>query len=297
MTAFTLAHLSDPHLAPLPKPRAGELMGKRVTGYLNWVRGRNKLHSRPVLDALTSDLHAQAPDHIAVTGDLVNIALEAEFAQARAWLTAIGTPQNVSLVPGNHDAYVASTWPRCADLWRDFMRDDDRVEGQPQFPYSRRRGPLLLIGTSTALPTAPFMATGELGRKQLAELDELLARHAADDCFRVLLIHHPLRSQKSHKRLIDAPALRDLLRTRSVDLVLHGHDHKHSLMWFDGPSAQIPAIGVPSASQTYDGKHDAAAYNLFRIENQGNAWRCHWTVRGLGGSGLAIIKQREQELL
>ena len=205
----------------------------------------------------------------------------------------------MTLVPGNHDAYVASTWPRCADQWLDYMRGDDAAEcAHAQFPYLRRRGPLLLIGVSTAVPTAPFMATGRLGQKQIADLAALLAQHASDDCFRVLLIHHPLRSPASrrHKRLIDAPALLDVLRSHGVQLILHGHDHKHSLMWFDGPSRKIPAVGVPSASAAVDGKHDAAAYNLFRIENQAGAWRCHWTVRGFGTSPAAVVELRQQEL-
>src|SRR5579863_265053 len=80
MAAFTLAHLSDPHLPPLPAPRLSELASKRVLGYLNWTRNRHKFQRRDVLDVLVSDLQAQTPDHIAVTGDLVNLALEAEFA-------------------------------------------------------------------------------------------------------------------------------------------------------------------------------------------------------------------------
>src|SRR5258707_13091663 len=79
MAAFTLAHLSDPHLAPLPAPSLRELIGKRVTGYLHWTRTRRKIHRRQVLDALVADLRAQRPDHIAATGELVNLALETEF--------------------------------------------------------------------------------------------------------------------------------------------------------------------------------------------------------------------------
>ena len=298
MTAFTLAHLSDPHLAPLPQPRRTELLGKRVLGYANWVRNRHRIHSRPVLDALTADLAAQRPDHVAVTGDLVNLALQAEFAPARDWLRTIGAPQDVTLVPGNHDAYVAATWPRCAALWDDYMRGDDASAGSA-FPYVRRRGPLLLIGVSTAVPTAPFMATGRLGPKQIADLAALLASHAADDCFRVLLIHHPLRSPASrvHKRLTDAPALLAVLRAHGAQLILHGHDHRHSLMHVDGPTGLIPAVGVPSASAAIDGRHDPAAYNLFRIANEAGAWRCHWTVRGLGAPGAGITQLRAQELL
>ena len=78
---FILAHLSDPHLAPLPRPRLRELIGKRVTGY-HQLAAQAPLHPRPaVLARIVADLKAQAPDHIAVTGDLANIALPAEFAR------------------------------------------------------------------------------------------------------------------------------------------------------------------------------------------------------------------------
>ena len=116
MAAFTLAHLSDPHLPPLPAPRLFDLAGKRALGYLNWTRNRHKFHRRDVLDALVADLEAQAPDHIAVTGDLVNLALEAEFAPARAWLRdASAPPDRVTVMPGNHDAYVRATQHRFAE--------------------------------------------------------------------------------------------------------------------------------------------------------------------------------------
>jgi 3',5'-cyclic AMP phosphodiesterase CpdA len=109
MAAFMLAHLSDPHLPPLPAPRLRDLMGKRVFGYLNWTRNRQKFQRRDVVDALVSDMRAQGPDHIAITGDLVNLALEAEFEPARAWLEGVGAPDRVTVVPGNHDAYVRVT--------------------------------------------------------------------------------------------------------------------------------------------------------------------------------------------
>src|SRR5258705_203274 len=98
---FVLAHLSDPHLAPLPTPRPRELAGKRLLGYVNWRRNRHKVHRTEQVDMLVRDLKSRAPDHVAVTGDLVNIALEAEFAQARAWLHGLGSPHDVTLVPGH----------------------------------------------------------------------------------------------------------------------------------------------------------------------------------------------------
>src|SRR4051812_37697473 len=155
--AFTLAHLSDPHL-PLPAPRWRELAGKRALGYLNWKRNRHRTQRREVLDALVADLQAQQPDHIAVTGDLVNMALEAEFAPARDWLQGLGSTDDVSMVPGNHDAYVRATRHRGSEIWGDYHRGDGGESDTIGFPFVRRRGPLALIGVSSAVPTAPFMA-------------------------------------------------------------------------------------------------------------------------------------------
>jgi 3',5'-cyclic AMP phosphodiesterase CpdA len=283
MAAFTLAHLSDPHLAPLPAPVLRELAGKRALGYLNWTRNRHKVHRRDVLDGLVADLRARRPDHVAVTGDLVNIALEAEFAPARAWLESVGTPEHVTVVPGNHDAYMRATQHRFAEIGGDYLRGDGALTADPiTFPFVRRRGPLALIGVSSAVPTPPFMATGWLGQAQLDALDRILSELSTEPAFRVLLIHHPLRSDSHYKRLTDSDELLALLKRYGVELILHGHDHIHSTMWLDGPRGSIPAVGVPSASAIAHGHYPAAAYNLFSIERDGDAWRCEQTVRGFG---------------
>ncbi|MDE5455489.1 metallophosphoesterase [Bradyrhizobium sp. CSA112] len=281
---FTLAHLSDPHLPPLPAARLRDLAGKRVLGYLNWIRNRHKYHHREVLDALVADMQAQRPDHIAVTGDLVNLALEAEFAPAQAWLESVGTPQQVTVVPGNHDAYVRATRHHFAGTFEQYLRGDAETNGT-RFPFVRRRGPLALIGVSSAVPTLPLMATGRLGRAQLDALDRHLAQMSADEAFRVLLVHHPLYSSSRMKRLTDSMALRAVLKRRGAELVLHGHDHIHSTMWLEGAGRQIPAIGVPSASALAHRHYPAAAYNLFSISREDGKWRCVQTVRGFGDHG------------
>jgi 3',5'-cyclic AMP phosphodiesterase CpdA len=296
MAAFTLAHLSDPHLPPLPAVGFGDLIGKRALGYLNWTRNRHKYQRRDVLDALVADLQAHQPDHIAVSGDLVNLALEAEFAPARAWLQSVGAPDRVTVVPGNHDAYVRATQHRFVEVLQNYLDGDDAPKGSVPFPFLRRRGPLALIGVSSAVPTAPLMATGWLGPLQMEALDRLLAQLATEQVFRVLLIHHPLRSASRAKRLTDADALLALLKRHGVELVLHGHDHVHSTIWVDGPKGAIPAIGVPSASALAHGHYPAAAYNLFAIDRDGDAWRCEQTVRGLDDN-LGVKELRRVRLI
>jgi 3',5'-cyclic AMP phosphodiesterase CpdA len=123
----------------------------------------------------------------------------------------------------------------------------------------------------------------------------MLAELSSEQAFRVLLIHHPLRSDSRAKRLTDSSQLLALLKQHGVELILHGHDHVHSTIWVDGPNGPIPAVGVPSASALAHGRYPAAAYNLFSIERDGAAWRCEQTIRGLT-DGMRIQELRQAQL-
>ena len=294
---FVLAHLSDPHLGPLPAPRLRELLGKRATGFINWRRKRHRIHRGDVLARIVADLKAQAPDHIAVTGDLVNISLPGEYPPALAWLASLGAPHDVTLVPGNHDIYVREA-ARLPQLhWSDYMRGDDSA--MTAFPFLRRRGPLALIGLSTAVPTAPFMATGRLGGGQIARLAETLDRCAREGLFRVVMIHHPPISSPARrlKRLVDGPDFCAVLARHGAELVIHGHDHARSLIELKGPRGPIPVVGVPSASEAPPGEHDRAGYNLYVVEGEAAAWRCEAISRGLSAAGDAVVEVRRTELV
>jgi 3',5'-cyclic AMP phosphodiesterase CpdA len=292
---FTLAHLSDPHLAPLPSPHLAELIGKRVTGYINWQRKRRFIHDPEVLAKIVADLKSQAPDHIAVTGDIANIALPDEFTRGRDWLESLGAAKDVTFVPGNHDVYVQEAANYAARQWGAQMSDDDGIKG---FPFLRRRGPLALIGVTTGVPTAPFLATGWLGTLQLAGLAETLNQLKNENLFRVVLIHHPPASEAArHKRLLDAPILLRIIAAHGADLVIHGHDHVHMLNWLAGPNgSRVPAVGVPSASAAPGTSKDAAAYNLYRIEGSPGAWTCELIARGIGPAG-EVVEQKRMKLV
>ena len=289
---FVLAHLSDPHLGPIPTPRLIELINKRGLGLINWYRKRHRHHRADVLDAIVCDMHAQSPDHTAVTGDLVNVSLESEFAAAARWLAQVGTPERVTLVPGNHDAYIRRMAGSAAQHWREYMRGDDAAG----FPFVRRRGPLAIIGLTTSLPTGPLMATGRLGGEQLARLAEILIALAREPLFRVVLIHHPPIPNRRHymKRLIDGAMFRAMIAEHGAELILHGHNHEQQLMWLDGPRGRIPAVGVPSASAIISAHDEPAAYNLYRIDGAPGAWQCEMVARGLseGRTGITELTRK-----
>jgi 3',5'-cyclic AMP phosphodiesterase CpdA len=292
---FTLAHLSDPHLAPLPKPRFAELIGKRLTGYIHWQRKRRYIHDSAMLGKIIADMKRQAPGHIAVTGDIVNIALPDEFRHGREWLESLGPPKDVSFVPGNHDAYVGDGVFFADRAWRAYMSEDNGTAG---FPYLRRRGPVAIIGLNTGVPSLPFLATGFLGFEQLAALAVTLDDAKRENLFRVVLIHHPPISPTArHKRLLDAAILLHVIAEHGAELVIHGHDHVHMLNWLEGPNrAKVPAIGVPSASAAPGTTKDVAAYNLYAIDGAPGAWTCEMISRGIDASG-TVVEQKRSTLI
>lgn len=273
---FVLAHLSDLHLAS--RPRLGELIGKRGLGFINWQRKRKFIHYPEIADVITRDLKELAPDHIAMTGDLVNLSLDDEYRRAGAWLGALGSPHDVTVVPGNHDVYVHAVVSSPAAYWGDYMRGDDGRQG---FPFLRRRRSVALIALSTGVPTGPFMATGRLGVRQLAALGAALDE--ARGLFRVVLIHHPpmIPLRRYMRRLTDAPELRRILAEHGAELLIHGHNHRRELVWLDGPNgSKIPAAGVPSVSARMPhGSEDGAGYTAFRIDGGAGMWRCEMIAR------------------
>jgi 3',5'-cyclic AMP phosphodiesterase CpdA len=289
---FTLAHISDLHLAA--QPRLSQLIGKRGLGFINWQRKRKNIHRPEVLDAITRDLKTHSVDHIAVTGDLVNLSLPDEYARARQWLETIGRPFDVTVVPGNHDVYIHGVEQAPAEFWGDYMRGDD---GLNRFPFIRRRGGVALIAPSTGLPTAPFLATGSLGNRQLSRFADALDQTRG--LFRVVLIHHPPVSplRRFLRRLTDSAGLRRVLAAKGAELLLHGHDHRRSLSLLDGPRGQkIPAVGVASASASVPhGGEDAAAYHLFNIDGATGNWRCEMIVRQRDADG--VVRDGERSML
>ena len=289
---FRLAHLSDPHVGPLGRPRLSQLFGKRATGYANWRRGRSRSHDMATLSLLVTDLRAQGAGHIACTGDLCNIGLPSEWATAHSFMEALGPPEDVSLVPGNHDAYVRGSLEGLLDACGAYTADDSGT--QAHFPYLRRRGPLALIGLSSAIPTKPFVASGRLGPPQLAAAETLLRALATEPerpC-RVVMIHHPPHpgGASPGRELKDAAAFTAMIGRVGADLILHGHNHIASLARIAGPGGRmVPVVGVPSASALPDG-HGAvparrAGYVLYDIARVNDGYAIAARRRGLDAAG------------
>jgi 3',5'-cyclic AMP phosphodiesterase CpdA len=284
---FTLAHLSDPHL-PMPQASALQLCNKRATGYLNWWRNRVRIHVPEALAGIVADIRASRADHVALTGDLVNVSLPEEFRRAAGWLAEFDGPDRITVIPGNHDAYVHVAWKETLGLWGAYMAGDDEspLEGFDAFPTLRRRGEVALIGMSSAVPKLPLMATGTLGEPQIGRAERLLTDLAREGLCRVVLIHHPpVDGQSRFKRLTDATPFQAMIRRVGCELVLHGHNHRSESHRIAGPMGPVPVLGVASASAAPDSKYGRARYHLIRIERVEGGWRFEVELRALNVRG------------
>ncbi|WP_158814370.1 metallophosphoesterase [Methylocapsa sp. S129] len=299
--SFTIAHLSDPHLGPLPAFRLRDFTAKRAMGYVNWKRGRERLNDMGMLKRLVADMAGQKPDHVAMTGDVVNIGLPAEFAAAAAWMHTLGNSRDVSFTPGNHDAYAHRSMPYLTAALAPWTTSDDG-EGRPPgaFPFLRVRGHVALIGLSSGVPTGPLMATGRMGKSQMARFARLLDETRARGLARVVLIHHPplLAGATTMRNLTDARDFEAVIAEHGAEVILHGHNHKRSVAHLKSDAAatlsgRIPVIGVPSASSTSKAARQRAAYHLIRLEPEGGAWRISVRARGLMPNGGEIGERDE----
>ncbi|MEL7544105.1 MAG: metallophosphoesterase [Pseudomonadota bacterium] len=283
----TLAHISDVHLAPLPMPWPTQLLSKRILGFLNWhMLGRKAYHRRDTLDALVAHLHTQTYDHVALTGDIVNLSLPQEFAASAPWLAKLGRPDDVSVVPGNHDAYTPVALDKGLGTWATYMRSNAAGAAYVQslveepytgFPYVRIVGDLALIGVASGIPTRPFLAQGTLGDAQRDALEDALRALALRELCTVLMIHHPpLPAISAPTRdLTDAEELAALLSRYQIHLALHGHNHRNELNWGVGPQAPYPVVGIASASMAVSAHGPLAQYNLYDFERADGGWQVY----------------------
>ncbi|MBU0585553.1 MAG: metallophosphoesterase [Alphaproteobacteria bacterium] len=298
---FRLAHISDVHLGPLPAVTYRDLASKRVIGYVNWQRNRRRNLHDGVIDQIAADIAANAPDHLAITGDLVNLALDGEIATARAWLTALGAPEDVSVVPGNHDAYVPGAFDKVCRSWGPWMTGDglQAPTDRNHFPYMRVRDKVALIGVSSARATAPFMASGFFREVQAHRLARLLDEAAGQGLFRVVMIHHPpvRGAVAAHKRLFGIGNFQKTVRKHGAELVLHGHSHDPSLNWIDGKERKVPVVGVSAAGQSVGGSKAPAQWNLLEISGEAGAWKLTLKRRGLTGPTVPICEISSARLL
>jgi len=274
-----LAHCSDLHLLSHDGTRWLELANKRWIGAMNLLSNRSRHYHVAAFEAMVDDLNAQDIDHVLCTGDVTNLALrrEFEFARGKFDRLALG-PAHVTVIPGNHDAYVAEGVPLFAELFAPYAATDpgwafsdaDRAgaDDDLHWPIVRVRGELALIGVSTSRATPWFTAYGRVGEGQLARLRRVLADERLRGKVRLVAIHHPPAGKRARSKvrgLRDHAAFADVIAAAGADLIVHGHEHRDMLEVLASPAGPVPVHGIASGTYHHDKPERIARYRVFNI--------------------------------
>ena len=326
MSDITIAQLSDLHLGPLPPFGLRDANLKRALGAVNWLRKRRHIHRTDVFERMLAAIKAAVPDHIMVTGDLVNVGLPVEHASAALTLATIGAPETVSVVPGNHDIYCRLWRDKGVERWRAYMtggaEDDVRrsaeqdEESPPRprhgtiasiasaaddgtFPFVRRIGDVVLVGVNSAVPTPPGIAQGEVGPAQRERIKRLLTMIGKAGLFRLVMIHHPpLPGQAPWQRALrDADALKACLAEAGAELVVHGHNHRDSFETLATAAGETAIVGIGSASMVRAHRDEPAARAaIYRIGRDDDGWRVTLTRLGYQPETRSVATVEERVL-
>jgi len=289
--SFTLAHFSDVHLGPVT---AADVLGKfrlkRLVGGASWRFRRKALHGNAIADALRADVVQAKCDHVAFTGDLVNIAAPGEFKRGLPWLQGFGDGTQVSFVPGNHDAYVKVAHGIALDRFMNYMNGDGQ-SSEIIWPFVRLRRNIAIVGVTSAVPQNLFCAGGSLGSRQRNALAARLTDLGSRGFYRVVLIHHPPLPglAKARKALSDAAELRALLEEAGAELVLHGHNHRAMFNTLKTKTGLAHVVGVPSASMVDKPGHESAQWHRYEISRAKGHWQTGFSARTWEGAGQRFV--------
>ena len=277
-------------------PGFADLRLKRVMGFINWKRGRERLNDMALLKRLVADLRAQRPDHVAVTGDLVNIGMAAEFHRAALWMETLGEPTDVSFVPGNHDAYVRASMPLLETTFAPWATSDDARREQGDLPVPARprrdRDHRLELGGADRSLDGDGQARQKTDRGVRRTACAKPARRAwRGSCSSITRLWPG--SRRRLRGLSDAPAFERVVRDFGAEAILHGHIHRQAVRSLPSRAARtvggaVPVLSAPSAAAAARDPRYRAAYHLVRLDREGERWRVSARARGLAPESQAI---------
>lgn len=276
-----IAHVTDLHVVSDRGVELREILfNKRITGYANTILRRARVHRREYLERVL-DAATRAADHLVVTGDITNLALEREYDEARELLDAVAGRCETTVVPGNHDIYLPPIHRerRFPHHFARFLVSDlpasalDLPSGP--FPCVKLRGPAAIIGLSSAVPRPPFIAAGYVGEEQLDALARVLAEPEVARRLPVILIHHPpvdgrARWKQLRDGLVDAAALRRVLSPLQRGLVLFGHLHRRVRCSLRTSAGSLDFVAGSGAALDHHDPSIRAGFNLYEIADDGS---------------------------
>jgi 3',5'-cyclic AMP phosphodiesterase CpdA len=217
----------------------GDFFPKRFLGQANLALHRGGKFPAAAARRVAERLAGEKADWMLFAGDASTGALRAEFLAGRAMLEPVFERWGDRLIaiPGNHDRYTPrATRERLFEslfLKRDVGGSADGPEG----PFAvDLNATWTLVAIDCAVPRL-LVSAGRVTAIQLADLDRLLERQRARGRRLMVLGHYPLAypapgmaSWEHALRPVERQAMLEILRSRGVELYLHGHKHRRWLL-------------------------------------------------------------------
>lgn len=175
---------------------------------------------------------------VVISGDITEFGSDDEIRLAKQLLDSLNVPWHI--VPGNHD----SNWSESGS------NTFKKVFGNETFSF--RAGGYLFLGTHSG-PNMR-MSPGQIPRENIVWLDSVLQKTNQETPI-IFVNHYPMDS--SLNNWFEAI---DLLKTKNIQLILHGHGHNNRIFNYEG----IP--GIMGRSNLRANKEEGG-YNIVTIND------------------------------
>ena len=222
-----IAHISDIHYITPKERNPLKYINKRITGLLNLVFVRSRIHNPLLLDLALNKIRQNA-DVLAVTGDLTNLAFDSEFCAVRKTLNKYFDDDKMLIVPGNHDRYLKKTITE-KTFEKHFGTPHAKDTDNP-WPFLKIIDDCAFIGVDSVIDFPPFYSAGKISRTQIKIIKQWLQSEQLKDKNKILLLHHhPVRNLNSpgehFRKLRNNNELLKIAKRFNINLILHGHNH------------------------------------------------------------------------
>jgi Icc protein len=235
----TIAHITDLHLVE-DRYTDRNVLGRARLSYLSFGRSLDPEGRRERTRRALSEARACTFDHLVITGDVTEDGADEQFEILAEVLSESRiSPHHVTIVPGNHDAYIdGGAWSRA-------------LEG-PLRPFAPTSTPgtviplrdVSFVPVSTACHQTVITSGGAIESAELERLAELVGDPALRGRPLVLAQHHPPGRQIPVVQWVDGlrehATMSQLFAQNPHLYVLHGHTHRATSRSFkEGESPRI----------------------------------------------------------